>query len=156
MNLGDILAEACEKDLNAFTAKAFSILEPGRPFQSNWHIDCISEHLMAVADGELQRIIINVPPRTLKSVHVAQIYPAWQLIRDPSHQFICAAYAHSLAERNVTKARQLIQSVFYQHSYDVEISKDNNRRTSSRQRETDSIRELVLGVQLQDLALIHF
>lgn len=129
MSLAEVLKDICQKDFGTFLAKGFSVLEPGRAFQSSWHIDCVSEHLSAVYSGEIPKIIINVPPRTLKSVQVAQLYPAWVLSKEPSHQFINASYAHSLAERNVMKARQIVQSDFYKDFYpEVKISDDNNRK----------------------------
>lgn len=125
----EALNALCRENLYAYTMKSFSIIEPATPFEDNWHIGCVSEHLQAVYDGELQDLIINIPPRTLKSVHVAQIYPSWVIGKQPSHQFIGAAYAHSLAERNVMKARQIIQSDWYRECFPaVEISRDNNQK----------------------------
>jgi len=119
----------CRQDLYAYTQKAFSLIEPGRPFEDNWSIGCISEHLQAVHEGEIRDLIINEPPRMLKSVQVAQIYPSWVFIHDPSHQFIGASYAHSLAERNVMKARYLLQSDFYQElAPNTIISQDQNKK----------------------------
>lgn len=118
----------CRSDLNSFTAKAFSILEPGRAFEYNWHIGCIAEHLQALWEGEIQDLIINEPPRCLKSVEVAQIFPSWGLGHDPSHQFINASYAHSLAERNVMKTRQIIQSDWYRQLFNTSLSVDMNKK----------------------------
>ena len=44
------------------------IIEPSRDFYDNWHIDAISEHLQAVVRGDIKRLIINVPPRHMKSI----------------------------------------------------------------------------------------
>jgi len=115
----------------AFGTKGFNILEPGTTFEYNWHFDCIAEHLQAQFEGDsqVQHLIINEPPRCLKSVEVAQLYPAWVMGKQPSHQFIGAAYAHSLAERNVMKCRQLIQSDFYRDVFPgTKISDDMNKK----------------------------
>lgn len=117
------------QNLYAFTMKAFSVIEPSTPFEDNWHIGCISEHLQASFDGEIQWLIINEPPRCLKSVQVAQIYPSWVMGKEPHHQFIGASYGHSLAERNVMKCRQIIQSEDYARIFpETVISADNNRK----------------------------
>lgn len=129
MNELEFLDTVCRESLYAYIFKAFEVIEPATPLEDNWHIGCMSEHLEAVSRGEIQDLIINISPRMLKSVHVGQIFPTWQMGRDPSHQFINASYAHTLAERNVMKARQIIQSEFYKRVFpDVVISKDNNQK----------------------------
>lgn len=125
----EAVAGLCRNHLAAFTRKAFEVIEPASTLEWNWHIDCISEHLEAVFNNEIKDLIINIAPRTLKSVHVAQIAPAWQLGRVPSHQFIGASYAHTLAERNVMKCRQIIQSEWYNSVFhDTHISDDQNQK----------------------------
>ncbi len=127
----EVFDALCREKFAAFASKGFQILEPGNPLEHTWHIDCIAEHLQAQygGDKELQWLIINIPPRCLKSVEVAQLYPAWGIGKDPSHQFIGASYAHSLAERNVMKCRQLIQSEFYRNLFPAtQISADNNKK----------------------------
>lgn len=123
------LQALCRLRFGAFTHKAFTLIEPGTAFEWSWHLDCVSEHLQAVHDGELQWLIINQPPRTLKSVQVAQIFPAWEMGHDASHQFIGASYAHTLAERNVVKCRQIMQSDWYLDTFPkTRISKDQNQK----------------------------
>lgn len=125
----EALQALCRTNFGAFTRKAFSIIEPGVTIEWSWHLDCISEHLQAVHDGEISKIIINQPPRTLKSVQVAQIFPAWEMGGDPSHQIIGASYAHTLAERNVVKARQIMLSDWYLDTYpNTRISQDQNQK----------------------------
>lgn len=129
MNDHEVLQALCREKFDAFACKGFQILEPGNPFEYNWHIGCISEHVQAVWDGEIQDLIINEPPRCLKSVQVGQLLPAWGMGKEPHHQFIGASYAHSLAERNVTKARQLIQSDWYREIFPAtQISADQNKK----------------------------
>ena len=109
--------------------EAFKVLEPSNKMEITWHLDCISEHLMASYRGELSKLIINVPPRCLKSVLVAQIFPAWVMGKDPSAQFIGASYAHSLAERNVMATRRIILSEMYQRMFpNTKISADQNQK----------------------------
>lgn len=125
----DALNAACRGGFDAFAMKAFSILEPGTLYEYNWHIGCIAEHLEASNKGLLPWLIINIPPRALKSVLVAQLYVAWVLGNDPSHQFICAAYAHSLAERNVMGCRRIMQSDWYLQCFPrTRLSQDQNQK----------------------------
>jgi predicted phage terminase large subunit-like protein len=109
----EYLNALCREKFDAFTEKGFCILQPGRKFVYSWHLGCIAEHLEAVYRGEIKRLIINEPPRMLKSVQVAQLYPAWVFIKEPHHQFIGTSYASKLAKRNVLQTRTLIQSDWY-------------------------------------------
>lgn len=115
----ETLQAICRQNFGAFAKKAFTIIEPGTSFEWNWHLDCMAEHLQAQYEGddELRRMIITMPPRCLKSVLTAQLYPAWVLGNDPYHQFIGASYAHTLAERNVVKCRQIIKHEWYQDTF---------------------------------------
>lgn len=125
----EALQALCRTNFGAFTQKAFGLIEPGTAFEWSWHLDCVSEHLQAVHDGEIQWLIINQPPRTLKSVQVAQIFPAWEMGHDPSHPFIGASYAHTLAERNVMKCRHIMQSDWYLDTFPAtRISPDQNQK----------------------------
>lgn len=123
------LNAVCRESFAAFAHKVFTLIEPGTPFEYNWHLDCIAEHLEASFRGEIPRLIINIPPRCLKSVLVAQLYPAWVLGKEPHHQFIGASYAHTLAERNVMRTRQAITADWYMQCFpDTVISKDQNQK----------------------------
>lgn len=113
----DALQAVCRTRLSAFLHKSFNILEPGTDYEYNWHIDCISEHLEASYRGEIKRLIINIPPRSLKSFSVAQAYPAWAMGKDPSHKFIMASYAYSLAEDNVRKCRTIMRDAWYKDTF---------------------------------------
>ena len=57
------------KRLRDFVEQAWPILEPATEFKSNWHIDCICEHLEAMTRGDIKKLILNVPPGSMKPVH---------------------------------------------------------------------------------------
>lgn len=127
----ETLQALCRTNFGAFSRKAFTLIEPGTPLEWSWHLDCIAEHLQAQFEGDasLRWMIINIPPRCLKSVLVAQLFPAWAMGKEPYHQFIGASYAHSLAERNVMKTRQIMQHEWYQDTFtDTHISQDQNQK----------------------------
>ena len=79
----------------------------------NWHIDCIAEHLEAVRDGQIKRMIINIPPRHMKSLTVSVFFPAWLWMSDPAKSFLFASYAQSLSVRDSIKCRRVVQSPYY-------------------------------------------
>ena len=90
-------------DLTCFTRFAFNILNLHAEYQHNWHIDAIAWALMQVEAGNIKRLIINMPPRTLKS-HCASIaFPAWLLGRDPLKK-ILYLHASSALGRDLDEA----------------------------------------------------
>ena len=58
------------RSLRGFVEQAWPILEPTTPFLPNWHIDLICEYLEAVTAGDLTQLVINIPPRYMKSLLV--------------------------------------------------------------------------------------
>jgi len=128
-NIYDAAAALCVLNLDAFATRAFRVIEPGTLYEYSWHIGCICEHLTASFKGELPWLLISMPPRVLKSTLIAQIYPAWVLGKEPEHQFIGASYAHSLAERNVIKTRQILEDDWYRDLFPgTAISRDQNQK----------------------------
>jgi hypothetical protein len=103
-------AEACTARLGTFIRHAWPIVEPATPYVASWHVDTICEHLEAVSAGELHRLIINVPPRTMKSLSVAVFWPAWEWLRKPWLRWLFASYAEVLSQRDSMKMRRLIKS----------------------------------------------
>tara|TARA_R110000751_G_scaffold49027_3_gene109393 strand:+ start:523 stop:1962 length:1440 start_codon:yes stop_codon:yes gene_type:complete len=105
------------RSLKEFTQNCWPTIEPGRDFHDNWHIDAISEHLQAVVEGDIKRLIINVPPRHMKSISVAVALPAWTWTVQPEKRFLFASYAASLSVRDSVKCRRLITSPWYQEHF---------------------------------------
>jgi predicted phage terminase large subunit-like protein len=111
------LQVALRLDFATFVERSFYELSPQTEYLHNWHIDVISEALYRCLAGKLRRLIINVPPRSLKS-HMASIaFPAFLLGHSPSSQIICASYAQDLADKHAGDCRSLIQSPFYQELF---------------------------------------
>jgi len=104
------IALACAASLSTFIREAWPILEPATPFVDGWHIDVVAEHLEAVSRGELLRLIVNVPPRTMKSLTTAVFWPAWDWLDHPYLRWLYASYASELSQRDSMKMRRLIKS----------------------------------------------
>ena len=107
-------AEYCEDDLKFFLECAWPTLQPGVPFQDNWHIACLCEHLEALSKREIRRLIINLPPRMLKSSLISVAFPAWRWLKAPQEKFLVASYGIKLALRDSRRTRNLIASQWYQ------------------------------------------
>ncbi|HXN00205.1 MAG TPA: phage terminase large subunit [Candidatus Dormibacteraeota bacterium] len=109
-------------DFTAFIERSFHELNPTTPFLSNWHIEVIAAELEACRRGQTKRLIINVPPRSLKSHCVSVAFPAWLLGHDPSAQIIAASYAQELASKLSTDCRALLLSSFYRDLFPTRLS----------------------------------
>lgn len=122
-------ARLLRKDFSSFIAKSFRTVDPGARYLPNWHIALIAEYLEAVRRGEIKRLIINMPPRALKSVSVSVAWPAWLLGHDASARIICASYAAPLALKHSIDCRMLMRSPWYRALFPhVALTRDQNEK----------------------------
>jgi hypothetical protein len=96
--------DRAEKSLSHFIKAAWAILEPTTPYLHNWHIDAICEHLEAVKMGQIRKLIVNMPPRHMKSIAITVCFPTWLWIQDPAKRFICASYSARLRRSTIWTA----------------------------------------------------
>lgn len=111
------LREVTQNDFGVFARRAFPVIQPGVKFERNWHIDCINEHLMAMWRGEIKRLAINIPPRSLKSYLGSQAFPAWVLGNDPADKFINISYGSAVVEQNAMNCRAIIESPLFKETF---------------------------------------
>ncbi len=121
--LMEITREECEESLYTFLMHAWRFIDPA-PFKPGWVIDALAEHLEAVVDGEIRRLLINIPPRCSKSSICSVAFPAWVWAQShksptsgPGVALLHASYAHSLALRDSVKCRRLLKSTWYQRMW---------------------------------------
>jgi predicted phage terminase large subunit-like protein len=116
--------------LHEFAIAAWPVLEPGRTFSDNWHIRVICEHLEAATRGEIRNLVINMPPRHMKSLLVGVFWFAWEWTFNPSTRWLCASYAQPLATRDSLKCRRLITSPWYTDTFGaIALVGDQNQKT---------------------------
>lgn len=106
--------EFCENSFLLFVEKAWPIIEGNAPFIYGWHVQAITEHLEALFYLDINRLIINLPPRLGKSNLCSVLFPAWCWITQPHSRFLYSSYAQVLSVRDSVKCRRLIQSNWYQ------------------------------------------
>jgi phage terminase large subunit-like protein len=99
--------------LHDYVAPAFSVIEPGAPYLSNWHIELICEKLEKVSSGEITRLIINVPPGTMKTLLGGVMWPSWDWLRNPWIRMQYLSHAHSVVKKSSRDMRDLIRSDWY-------------------------------------------
>ncbi len=119
-----------EADLLAFVRAAWPILEPGRPFVENWHHGLIAEYLTAVAQRQVLRLILNVPPRHTKSRLVTTLWPCWCWAREPGSAWIFGSYAAALATRHSLDRRAVLSSDWFRARWGdrVALTLDQNQK----------------------------
>lgn len=106
-------AKTSLREFRWFVAYVWPVLEPGVKYQDNWHIDAICEYLQAVKDGQVKRLIINMPFRMLKSTLVSQMFPPFEWLHNPSEQYLTSSYAKDLATRDAVNSRRIMESTQY-------------------------------------------
>lgn len=100
--------------LREYVRLAWPIVEPATEFVPGWHIDAICDHLEAVTRGEIRNLIINIPPRCMKSLLTCVMWPTWEWTFHPEERWLFASYAEPLAIRDSLKCRDIIRSDWYQ------------------------------------------
>ena len=101
-------------DFTTFAGRCFKDVNPQTRLATNWHLEVIAAALTAVREGKIRRLIINLPPRHLKSLMASIAFPAWCLGQDPSAQILCVSYAQDLADKLARDCRSIVLSPWYQ------------------------------------------
>ena len=127
----DAQRELCRRSLAAFAKRAWPILEPSTELKWGWALDAICEHLEAVTAGDITRLLMNVPPGSMKSLLTGVIWPAWEW--GPKglahHRFLATAHKQDLAVRDNLKCRRLIRSPWFQRLWPVALTSDQDAKT---------------------------
>ncbi len=84
------------------------------PLQWNWHLGAITEHLEACKLGQIKRLLVNEPPRHLKSWTASVAFPSWWWADDPTVQFLAATSDKDVVFRDADAQRDLCKSPEYQ------------------------------------------
>lgn len=124
--LGDAMTR---QHFELFIARTFATVNPGIAYAVNWHIDIIAAYLDACRRREIRRLIINMPPRYLKSLIVNVAWSAYLLGHDPKTRIISASYAQSLSVKHALDTRLVLQSDWFRHLFpELQIARDQNEK----------------------------
>jgi predicted phage terminase large subunit-like protein len=128
----------CEDSLYMFLRSAWKYIDSSS-WRDGWPIEAVAEHLQAVVDGDIRRLIINIPPRMGKSSITSVALPAWAWAQEqrsptsgPGVQFLHASYANQLSLRDSVKCRRLIESPWYQQLWGSRFKLNSDQNTKSR------------------------
>jgi predicted phage terminase large subunit-like protein len=136
MKIDRKLADAIYRGhFGAFVYSAFEALNPGQRLVPNWHIDAICYCIQQMVGGlSRKRLVLNLPPRSLKSFVVSVCLPAWLLGRNPGTRIICASYSQDLSDKFSRDCRALLDTPFYKRVFPR--TRLNPRKTSEGEFET--------------------
>ena len=136
--LRDIERANCEESLYEFMVAAWKYVDPN-PFVHGWPLEAVAEHLQAVCDGDIRRLIINIPPRCSKSSMTSVAFPAWVWAQrhdsptsGPGVQFLTASFAQQLSLRDSVKTRRLLDSPWYQSLWGERFALTSDQNTKGR------------------------
>jgi predicted phage terminase large subunit-like protein len=109
-------------DFYAFIERTFYQLHPAERFLPNWHLEVLAAELEACRQGRTRRLIINLPPRSLKSVAVSVAFAAYWLGHSPSARIICASYGQDLADKHARDCRAVFESDWYRRVFRTRLA----------------------------------
>ena len=122
--------------LKEFVHEAWKILEPSAKLEWNWHLDTICEYLDLIRQEEFKKtfgvscegLIVNVPPRTMKSLLITVFFPVWVWTRDPGRRFMFVSYSEKLSTQHSVYRRAGMESDWYQDNWGTlfTFSRDQN------------------------------
>lgn len=105
------------KDFKAFVCKVFAEVSPQSLYLDNWHIDVICAELERMIKEENTRLIINIPPRYMKSIICSVAFPAFILGHFPQEAIVCVSYAEELAKKLAADCRRVMESAWYRRIF---------------------------------------
>jgi predicted phage terminase large subunit-like protein len=112
--LNQVEGEIGRRDFEEFVKLCWPILEPGVTLDWAPYLTAICKHLEAVYDGDIQKLIINIPPRHLKTNIVSVMYTAWCWVRNPGFRTLCGSYSMMLSTRDSQRVRRMVQDPLFQ------------------------------------------
>ena len=123
-NINGIIKEKCQDSLLFFTRYIFKE-NTGKKFEVAEFHKTLVNTLQRVYDGEIKRLIINIPPRYGKTEIAVKMYICWVLSKNPAAKFIHLSYSDALALDNSSQTREYLQSDAFQRVWDITLKKDS-------------------------------
>ncbi|MCL1973135.1 MAG: phage terminase large subunit [Endomicrobia bacterium] len=111
------IAAALRNDFKSFVIKVFHEVAANSSYLDNWHIDVICHNIEQVINGNKKKLIINVPPRYMKSIICSVALPAFLLGNNPKENIICVSYSDDLAAKMAFDCKRVIESYWYQEIF---------------------------------------
>lgn len=113
----DILLSLLRTDFKSFCIKVFNTISSADTYMDNWHVDVICNEIEQMIDGNNNRLIINIPPRNMKSIICSVALPAFLLGLDPSTRIICVSYSDELVKKLSNDCKMVMTSSWYKELF---------------------------------------
>lgn len=123
-----VAARKMSGSLLEFVRGAWHIVEPNREFVSNWHIEELCLVLEDIANGKINRAIINVPPGTMKTLLVSVFFPCWLWTRNSKLKILTASYSAPRAYDANVAGRKIIRSDWFQTYWPLKLKADQDEK----------------------------
>lgn len=133
----NLLDAIVRTDLASFIQKSFATVAPGQAYLPNWHIEAIGWRLQEVLAGRNRRLIVAMPPRSLKSIAASVAFPAFALGHDPSRRIVTASYSVDLAIKHANDCRAVMRSAWYRRLFPatrIDSTKDSEAEFATTRR----------------------
>lgn len=104
-------------DFPIFVARVMAVLEPGTVYEPNWHIDLIADRLLKVQQGDDKRLMVNLPPRSMKTITVSIAFAAWVLGHDPTRRIMCVTYSQDVAKAQALLFGRIVREPWYRRVF---------------------------------------
>ena len=118
------IGAAVRMDFYSFLIRCFYELHGGQEYSPSWHVEVMAARLAAVLDGGAKRLIVNVPPRHLKSLAASIALPAWLLGHDPTLAIVNVTYGQDLSDKFARDCRAIMTSASYQTLFETRLSSE--------------------------------
>ena len=130
VNYRKLLTYVLRNDLSVFVQRVFNEVSPNDSYIHNWHIDCICDYLNAVEGGDIKKLIIATPPRSMKTITISIAWSAWLLGKNPARQIVGASHTARLSADINVAVRSVLESEWYQAVFpETELEKGDNTKT---------------------------
>jgi predicted phage terminase large subunit-like protein len=106
----------------SFLMRCFAELHAGRRYSPAWHAEVLAAKLQGVREGGVKRLVVNVPPRHLKSLAASVALPAWLLGHDPALSVVNVTYAQELSEKFARDCRAVMMTPWYQSVFSTRLA----------------------------------
>jgi predicted phage terminase large subunit-like protein len=133
-----IRREEMEGSLLKFLEAAWSSIDSAE-YSKSWAVEALCEHLQAVKDGIISRLLVTYPPRASKSIVGSICFPAWvfcqskhSFLSGPQVRIMCGSYNNDLSLANSNMCRRLLMSPFYQKHFGKRFKLLSDQNTKSK------------------------
>lgn len=121
------------RSLWSFVRASWHVLRPDEPFSDNWHIGAMCEQLEEITAGRNDRLLVWVPPGSMKTITVSVDWPCWEWITQPWLRYMTCTYDMEMQiEQGALPSRLLLTSQWFQDRFGhvFQLREDLNKRAA--------------------------